>query len=94
MTPFICITLSLICRIKNPVIQGIRKILALAGRYSFELYLVHHLIFELAGRYFRGTPLFVTTWFWFVLYLAAAPAAWLLNRCVVIVNRLFQRKTA
>ncbi|MBQ1530834.1 MAG: acyltransferase [Solobacterium sp.] len=91
MTPFICITMSLICRIGNPVIQGLRKLFELAGRYSFELYLVHHLIFELGARYFRGTPPFVTTWFWFVLYLAAVPAAWLLNRAAVLFSRLFQK---
>ncbi len=79
MTPFMCLALSLFAVRAGGILAPLRTLLETAGRYSFELYLMHHMVFEMGLRLLRGAAFYKTRLFWLMLYACVIPATCLLH---------------
>ncbi len=80
MTPFMCIALSLFSEMKNRVTAPLITLMEKAGAYSFELYLVHHFVFEAGFILLKPFSFYKTTVYWLLLYLCVIPVSFLLRK--------------
>lgn len=90
MTPFMCVALSFLSLTENRLMNIIISLLKRAGDYSFELYLVHHLVFEAGYYLLLKTSFFMSGIYWLLLYLCVLPAAFLLRRITASVCSLLK----
>ena len=79
MTPFMCIALSLFAEGAGNILSPLIRLLEVCGQYSFELYLTHHLVFEMGLKLLKGASFYKTRLFWLMLYVLVIPATAILH---------------
>jgi len=86
MTPFICFTISLIAENQIPGIKEVIVFLETAGRWSFELYLMHHLVFDFGFAYLNHVSFYMTRRWWWLLYLLVIPCTYVLRKLTELIT--------
>ena len=94
ITPGLCCLFSLFMEVmsKNVVGKWLEKILNVLGKYSFEIFLVHALIFDLFAAFFLSVDLkYATNGYWWIVILIVVPACVLFIGVNTLVNNALNK---